>query len=88
VEAFNSLIEDKNEILNSYDDLTKKITDFSKEEKEIKKIELESQLLQTALEKLISENARTTINQTDYANKCNNLAEKHTTPFKKGCRRS
>jgi hypothetical protein len=77
VEAFNSLIVNKDEILNNYDDLTKKITNSSKEEKEIKKIELESQLLQTALEKLIAENARTTIDQTDYAKKYNALAEKH-----------
>jgi hypothetical protein len=79
VEAFNSLIDNKEEILLDYDDLTKKITDFSKEEKEIKQIEVKSQLLQTALEKLIAENARTTINQTDYAKKYNHLAEKHNT---------
>ena len=83
MEAFNSLIDNKEEILNSYDDLTKKITDFSKEEKEIKQIEAKSQLLHTALEKLISENSRTTINQTDYAKKYNNLAEKHNTLHKR-----
>jgi hypothetical protein len=79
LEAFNSLIDNKEEILLDYDELVKRITDTSKEEKEIKKIEVDSQLLHTALEKLIAENARTTIDQTDYAKKYNNLAEKHNT---------
>ena len=77
VGAFNSLIEDKEDIINSYDDLIKKITNSSKEEKEIEKIEVESQILQTALEKLISQNTRTTIDQIEYAKKYNALAEKH-----------
>jgi len=62
-DAFNSLIDNKEEILSNYDNINKKITNCSKEEGEIEKIEIESQVLQTSIERLISENARTTIDQ-------------------------
>jgi hypothetical protein len=77
VDAFNSLIHNREEIINNYDDISKKITDYSKEEKEIEKIEIESEVLQTSIERLISENARTTIDQAEYAKKYNALVEKH-----------
>lgn len=79
VEAFNSLIENKEEILSDYDELVKRITDSSKEEAEMETIEVDSQLLHTALEKLIAENARTQMDQTAYTKKYNTLAEKHNT---------
>ncbi len=77
IEAFNSLINKKEEILSNYDEIIKKITDATKEEGEIEKIEVESQVLQTSIERLISENARTTIDQIEYAKKYNSLVEKH-----------
>jgi len=75
--AFNSLIDNKEEILNSYDEIIKKITESSKEEGEIEKIEIESQVLQTSIERLISQNARTAIDQAEYVKKYNALVEKH-----------
>ena len=42
-------------------------------------IEVDSQLLHTALEKLIAENARTQMDQAAYTKKYNVLAEKHNT---------
>jgi DNA invertase Pin-like site-specific DNA recombinase len=77
VDAFNTLIDNKEKILSNYDEIIKKITDSSKEEGEIEKIEIESQGLQTSIERLISENARTTIDQAEYAKKYNSLVEKH-----------
>jgi len=71
------LIENKEKILSDYDDIVKKITDHSKEEAEIETIEVESQLLQTDLEQLISENAITSMDQDAYTQKYNKLAEKH-----------
>ncbi|MBV1759050.1 MAG: recombinase family protein [Dethiosulfatibacter sp.] len=77
VEAFNSLIDNKDEILSDYDKLVKRITDSSKEEAEMETIEMDSQLLHAALEKLIAENARTQMDQAAYTKKYNTLAEKH-----------
>jgi DNA invertase Pin-like site-specific DNA recombinase len=77
IEAFNSLIDNKEEILANYYEIIKKITDSSKEEVEIEKIEIESQVLQTSIERLISQNARTTIDQAEYVKKYNSLVEKH-----------
>ncbi len=79
LEAFNSLIDNKEEILSDYDELVKRITDSSKEEAEMETIEVDSQLLHTALEKLIAENARTQMDQIAYTKKYNILAEKHNT---------
>jgi DNA invertase Pin-like site-specific DNA recombinase len=77
IEAFNSLIDNKEEILANYYEIIKKITDSSKEEVEIEKIEIESQVLQTSIERLISQNARTTIDQAEYVKKYNALVENH-----------
>ncbi len=77
IEVFNSLIENKDEIISLYQELINNITDFTKEENEMKSIEEETELLHTALEKLISENARVPMDQTEYTKKYNSLAQKH-----------
>lgn len=77
IEAFNSLIENRDEIIAVYNELIHSITDFAKENDEMKRIEEESELLQTSLEKLISENARAPMDQKEYTKRYNALAGKH-----------
>lgn len=77
VEAFNSLIENRDEIIAVYDEMIYRITDFTKEEDETQRIEEESELLHIGLEKLISENARVPMDQKEYAKRYNTMAEKH-----------
>lgn len=83
VEAFNTLIENKEEIIENYEEIIEKITDFSKQEKECSKIDEECTLLERALEKLIAENARSLMDQDEYNKKYNDYAARYNTLQKK-----
>lgn len=65
-DAFNSIIENKDEILANYDDIIAKITDFSVQENEISKINEECAVVTAKVEKLVSDNARSAIDQQEY----------------------
>ncbi|MHC1720355.1 MAG: recombinase family protein [Clostridiaceae bacterium] len=69
VEAFNSLIENKEEIIAGYDEIIEKLTDFSKQERERLKIDEECALLEKTMEKLIYTNAQTLMDQNKYNKK-------------------
>lgn len=77
VEAFNSLIENKEEIIAGYEEIIEKLTDFSKQEKECSKIDEECTLLGKKLEKLIAENARSLMDQNEYNRKYSDLATRY-----------
>lgn len=77
IDAFNSLIENKKEIINNYERIIDKITDFRKQEEECGKINKESGMLEKELDKLVTENARTSMDQNDYNKKYNEYAAKY-----------
>jgi len=66
VGAFNSLIENKTEILASYDDIIAQITDCKRQEKEIAKIDEDCASIEVLIKKLIAENARLSLEQEEY----------------------
>ena len=66
VDAFNSLIENKEEILGNYEVIIDQITDMSREEDKKQAILDESDTLRAGIEKLIAENSRKVIDQNEY----------------------
>jgi chromosome segregation ATPase len=66
VDAFNSLIENKTEILKNYDDIIAQITDCKRQEKEIAKIDEDCASIEVLIKKLIAENARLSLEQGEY----------------------
>ena len=76
-QAFNSLITDKDTILESYDKIIAKITNCKRQEKELQKIEEECAAIEAVIEKLIAENARKAIEQSEYNSKYKEYAAKY-----------
>ena len=66
VGVFNSLIENKEEILGNYEVIIDEITDMSGEEDKKQAILDESDTLRAGIEKLIAENSRKVIDQNEY----------------------
>lgn len=79
VNAFNSLIKNKEAILENYEEMIIQMTDCSKEENLMKSLEVEAEIHRSALEKLISKNARETLDQKEYNERYNDLAKRHNT---------
>ncbi|MFA9423806.1 MAG: recombinase family protein, partial [Sedimentibacter sp.] len=77
VDAFNSLIENKEELMLGYEEIIEKITDFSKQQKECDKIDEECILLEGSLEKLVAENTRIPMDQNEYNTKYNGFATRY-----------
>ncbi len=69
VDAFNSLIDNKAEILANYDDIIAQITDCKGQEKEIAKIDEDCASIEVLIQKLIAENARSVIEHGKYNRK-------------------
>ncbi|QRN86886.1 recombinase family protein [Clostridia bacterium] len=77
VGALNSLIESKEEILKTCDEVMNTITDYTKEENEVRGIQEEADAIGLVLEKLIGQNARLALDQEEYSQKYNSLASKY-----------
>ncbi|KEI07162.1 recombinase [Clostridium sp. K25] len=77
VEAFNSLIENKEEILKDYEDIIQALTDTSKLDKERVKLKNELEIVMEMLKKCVEENAHTALNQEEYEEKYKSLAERY-----------
>lgn len=71
VEAFNSLIENKDDILQSYEEIIEKISDFSKQEKECSEIDRQCEVIENQLQRLIAENVRSAMDQREYDERYN-----------------
>lgn len=69
LEAFNSLIDNKDEILANYDDIIIQITDCKRQERELAKIDEDCAAIELLIQKLIAENARSVIEQSEYNRK-------------------
>ena len=68
-DAFNSLIKNKAEILSGYDAIIAQVTDVTNLKKECKLIEDRCLEIQAAVEKLISRNTSSSIDQSEYNQK-------------------
>ena len=68
-DAFNSLINNRAEILFGYDAIIAQVTDVTKLKKECKHIEDRCLEIQAAVEKLISRNTSSSIDQSEYNQK-------------------
>lgn len=69
MEAFNSLIDNKDEILANYDEIIAQITDCQRQEREIAKIDEDCASIEVLIQKLIAENARSVLEQSEYNRK-------------------
>jgi len=69
MEAFNSLIDNKDEILANYDEIIAQITDCRRQEREIAKVDEDCASIEVLIQKLIAENARSVLEQGEYNRK-------------------
>lgn len=83
VEAFNSILKNKDEILQGYEAIIQALTDTSKLDKESDKLQSEMEIVTDMLRKCVEENAHSVLNQEEYEEKYKNLAEKYES-IKKG----
>lgn len=77
VEAFNSLIENKEEILKEYEGIIQALTDTSKLDKESAKLQNELEVVTEMLRKCVEENAHTALKQDEYEERYKALAERY-----------
>lgn len=77
VGAFNELLTHKEELIENYSEKVEKIMDFSKLKKEQEKVIARYDLVESKIKKLISENAKATIDCDEYDRKYNKLAKEY-----------
>nr|WP_205610207.1 recombinase family protein [Clostridium sporogenes] len=77
VEAFNSLIENKEEILQGYDEIIQVVTDTSRLDKESNKLKSEIEIVTEMLRKCVEENAHNALNQAEYEERYKALAARY-----------
>lgn len=77
VEAFNSLIENKEEILKGYEEIIQVLTDTSKLDKESAKLQSEFEVVTEMLKKCVEENAHSALNQAEYEERYKALAARY-----------
>lgn len=83
VEAFNSIIENNDEILQGYEAIIQALTDTTKLDKESDKLQSEMEIVTDILRKCVDENANSALNQVEYEEKYNALAQRYKS-IKKG----
>lgn len=77
VEAFNSLLENKEEILKGYEEIIQALTDTTKLDKESSKLQSELEVVIEMLKRCVEENAHTALNQEEYEERYKALAERY-----------
>lgn len=83
VEAFNSILKNKDEILQGYDAIIQALTDTSKLDKESAKLQSEMEIVTEMIRKCVDENANNALNQEEYEERYNTLAQRYES-IKKG----
>jgi hypothetical protein len=79
VKAFNQLIENKDEILLGYETVLQTLTDIAALEKKRAELQSEYDVVMELMRKCVEENARTTLDQDEYNQRYNALAERYQT---------
>nr|WP_319001356.1 recombinase family protein [Clostridium estertheticum] len=82
-DAFNSLLENKDEILQGYEAIIQALTDTSKIDKERVKLQSEIEVVTELLQKCVEENAHSALDQAEYEERYTTLAERYV-DIKKG----
>lgn len=77
VEAFNSILKNKDEILQGYEAIIQALTDTSKLDKESSKLQNEIAVVTEMLHKCVEENAHSALNQAEYEEKYKALVERY-----------
>lgn len=81
--AFNSMLKNKDEILQGYETIIQALTDTSKLDKESAKIQSEMEIVTEILRRCVEENTHSVLNQTEYEERYNALAQRYES-IKKG----
>lgn len=76
-EAFNSLIKNKEEILEGYEGIIQALTDTTKLDKESAKVQSELEVVTEMLRKCVEENAHNALNQAEYDERYKALDERY-----------
>ncbi|MBZ9633332.1 recombinase family protein [Clostridium sp. FP1] len=77
IEAFNSLLENKEEILQGYESIIQVLTDTSKLDRESVKLQSEIDVVAGLLQKCVEENAHSALDQAEYEERYKALAERY-----------
>lgn len=77
VEAFNSLINNKDEIINSYKTIIQNLTDNTKLDKECLRLENESKVVADQIKVCVNENAYNALDQAEYDEHYNPLVQQY-----------
>jgi hypothetical protein len=77
LQAFNSILKNKDEILQGYEPIIQDLTDTSKLDKESTKLQSELEIVTEMLRKCVEENAHNALDQTDYEERYKSLAERY-----------
>ncbi|AHM57697.1 resolvase domain (plasmid) [Peptoclostridium acidaminophilum DSM 3953] len=77
VEAFNEIINNKDEFLQCYEDMTKALTDTSTLDREIAKSQEELEIVAELLRKCVQENANSVLNQEEYQQRYSDLYQRY-----------
>ncbi|PRR84511.1 recombinase family protein [Clostridium vincentii] len=81
--AFNSILNNKDEILKGYEAIIQELTDTSKIDKESDKIQSEMEIVTEMIHKCVEENAHSTLDQAEYEERYKALVERYES-IKKG----
>jgi len=76
-DAFNSLLQNKEEILQGYDSIIQALTDTSRIDKERVKLQSEIEVVTELLQKCVEENAHSALDQSEYEERYTILAERY-----------
>ena len=77
MKAFNRLIENKDEILLGYETVLQTLTDTTTLEKKCAEFQSEYDIVIELMKKCVEENARTKLDQDEYNQRYNALAERY-----------
>ncbi len=77
IKVFNSLIENKEEIMMSYEVILEELLDTTKLEKKVAVIQDEMEIVEELFRKMVDENSRKAMDQKEYSKKYNELAERY-----------
>lgn len=75
--AFNSILKNKDEILQGYETIIKALTDTSELDKESSKLQNEIEIVTEMLRRCVEENTHSVLNQTEYEERYNALAQRY-----------
>lgn len=77
IQGFNSILENKAEILKSYEPIIQALTYTSKVDKKSDKLQNELKVAEALLRKCVEENACNALNQTEYEERYKTLVEQY-----------